>query len=120
MKLIPSWLVLTVAVMATVLIVPGIDVDWSPGVYLVIAAVIALLNITLGVILRLLALPLLVLTMGLFSFVLNAILLLVTDMMMGSLEVDGFGAALAGAVLIAVVAAVVEAITGTVERARTS
>ncbi|MGH3451171.1 MAG: phage holin family protein [Haloechinothrix sp.] len=107
MKLILGWLVLTITVAATVAIVPGLDVDWSPGIYWVIAAVLALVNVTLGVILRLLAFPLLVLTLGVFSLVLNAILLLVTDWLMDSLEVDGFPAALGGSIVITLVAMVI-------------
>jgi putative membrane protein len=115
MKLIVGWLVLAGAVMVTVVLVPGIEVDWSPGMYMAIAAVFALVNVTLGVVLRLVSLPLLVLTLGLFSFVLNAVLFLVTDRLVDSLEVDSFWAALSGAVVIACVAAVIEGIARRIE-----
>lgn len=115
MRLILGWLVLTSAVMVTVLVVPGIDVDWSPGVYWAIGAVFALVNMTLGVILRVVSLPLLVLTLGLFSLVLNAILLLVTDWLLDSLHVEDFWAALGGAAVIALVTMIVEGISGSFE-----
>jgi putative membrane protein len=111
MRLILGWLVLTIAVMLTVVLVPGIDVDWSPGIYWAIAAVFAVVNVTLGVILRLVSLPLLVLTWGLFGLVVNAILFLVTDWLLDSLDVETFWAALLGAAVISLAALVVEAIS---------
>jgi putative membrane protein len=116
MRLVLGWLILTVAVMVTVALLPGMDVDWSPGTYLTIAAVFAILNVTLGLILRFVTLPLLLLTRGLFSLVLNAVLLLVTDWLVDSLDVESFWAALAGAAVISLVAAVIEGIARSLQR----
>lgn len=116
MRLVLGWLILTVAVMVTVALLPGMDVDWSPGTYLTIAAVFAILNVTLGLILRFVTLPLLLLTWGLFSLVLNAVLLLVTDWLVDSLDVESFWAALAGAAVISLVAAVIEGIARSLQR----
>lgn len=111
MRLILGWLVLTIAVLVAVPIVPGIDVDWTPGVYLVIAAVFGLVNVALGAVLRPLSVPLLIPLWALLSFVLNAIVLLITDSLVGSLEVEDFWAALAGVAIITLMAAAVEGVT---------
>jgi putative membrane protein len=116
MKFILGWLVLTLAIAATVALFPGIEVDWSPGIYWAIAAVFGFVNVTLGLILRLVSLPLVLLTWGLFSFVVNAVLFLVTDSLVDSLDVDGFWAALGGAAVVSLVAAVIEALTKSIDR----
>jgi putative membrane protein len=116
MKLILGWLALGIAVAVTVLVVPGIDVDYSPGVYWAIAAVFGIVNVTLGTILRFVALPLTVLTLGLFGLVINAAMFLVTDWLMDSLQVDGFLPALFGSVVIALALVAVEGVAMTVGR----
>ena len=83
--------------------VSGIDVNGGAGTYLLVAIVLASVNAVLGSILRLLTFPLIVLTLGVFSLVINALMLMVTDGLMDSFDVDGFGPALLGAVIIAVV-----------------
>ena len=66
-----------------------------------------LLNALLRPILALLSCPLLILTLGLFTFVINAVILLVTSALSGSLgigfHVDGFGSAFLGALVVSVV-----------------
>lgn len=87
-RLFLAWLVLAVAVMITVGLLPGLEVDWSPGVYMAIAAVFALVNLFLGPVLRLLSLPVMLATLGLFAFVINTALFLLTDWLMDSLHVE--------------------------------
>ncbi|HEY3142938.1 MAG TPA: phage holin family protein [Acidimicrobiales bacterium] len=110
MKWILGWVALTVGVMVTVAVFPGISVDWTGGVFAAIAAVFTVVNLTLGLILRVLSIPLLVLTWGLFGLVINAIVFMVTDWVMGSLHVDSFWAALGGAAVISFVAFCIEAV----------
>ena len=100
-----AWVILAVAVMVTVAVFPGIEVDWHPGTYLLIAAVFATINLVLGPILRLLSLPVMALTLGLFSLVINTGLLLLTAALMDSLHVDNIGAAFAGSIMISLVRA---------------
>jgi putative membrane protein len=97
------WVALAATVWLTTLLVPGIDVDGRIGSYLAVAAVLATVNAVLGTLLRLFTFPLIFLTLGLFSLVISAWMLLVTDWMMETLTVDGFGAAFAGAIVIAIV-----------------
>ena len=106
--LLIRWLILAVAVWVTTALVSGIDVNGGAGTYLLVAIVLASVNAVLGTILRLLSFPLIVLTLGIFSLVINALMLMVTDSLMDSFDVDGFGPALLGAVIIATVTLVLD------------
>src|SRR5262245_26767698 len=83
-------------------IVPGINVYGGFGWYLWIAVIFSLVNLILGPIFRLLSLPLIVLTLGLFLLIVNAALLGITAALTSHLSVDSFGAAVLGGLLIAV------------------
>ena len=75
-----------------------------------LAVVYGLLSAIIGTLLRLLTLPLMVLTAGLFEFVINAGLLLVTDWLTDWLEIDGLISALVAAVVLAIVSVVIGAV----------
>lgn len=72
-----------------------------------VALIFGLINTFVRPIVRLLTLPLFILTLGLFTFVVNALMLLLTsavsDRLDLSFRVDGFGAALLGALVVSVV-----------------
>ena len=72
------------------------------GTYLWIALIFAVVNTILGPIVRLISLPFVWLTLGLFLFVVNAALLGLTALITDRLQVDGFWSAIAGGFLIAV------------------
>jgi putative membrane protein len=110
--LIVRLLVNAVALWIATLIVDGIDVDASTtsGEVLTILAVAALfgvVNLFVKPIVKLLSLPLYILTLGLFTFVVNALMLLLTSWVAGLLgvpfDVDGFWNAVLGALVISVV-----------------
>lgn len=107
------WLVLAAAVWATTALVPGIVVAGGIGTYLLVAAVFATVNAVLGAIVRLITLPIIFVTFGIFSLVINAWMLLVTDRLMDTFDVDGFGAAFGGAIVIAFVTLVLHAVLRT-------
>jgi putative membrane protein len=98
-RLLQRWLGVAVTVALVVLVLPGIDVDWSPFTFLWIALVFGLVNATLGRILRLLSLPIMLLTLGLFAIVINIALLYVTSWLT-DLHIDSFGAAFGASILI--------------------
>lgn len=102
---------LAAAIAITAWLLPGIHIDWHPGIVLWIAVVLATVNLFLGSILRLLSLPITVLTLGLFGIVINALMLLVTDWLIDSFDVDGLLAALGGAVVISVVGTLLGLVT---------
>lgn len=105
MRWLRGWIVLAVAIALTVWLFPGIDVDWHLGIYLWIALVFAVVNLFLGTILRFLSLPITLVTLGLFGIIINAILLLVTDWLIDSLDVDGLLTAVGAGIVISLVRA---------------
>ena len=93
--------VLAVIIGVVASIVPGIDVHGGVGWLLWIALIFALVNLILGPIFLLFSLPLIILTFGLFLLVVNAALLAITAGLTEHLDVDGFGSAVLGGLLIA-------------------
>jgi putative membrane protein len=81
---------------------PGIQVSGF-GSALVAAMVLGILNAFFRPILIILTLPINILTLGLFTFVINALLLMMTSGVIGGLVVAGFGSALLGSLIISVV-----------------
>ena len=87
----------------------GVDVVPNPdgplgefGTWLWIALIFAVVNAIVGPILRLLGLPFVLLTLGLFLLVINAALLGITAALTDRLTVDGFGSAVLGGLLLAI------------------
>ena len=70
---------------------------------LLVAVIFGLVNAVVRPIAKLLSLPLIVLTLGLFTLVINALMLLLTDWLTASLEIDGFGSAIWAAIIITLV-----------------
>jgi len=97
--LLIRWFILTLAILFAGYLVDGISVSgvWSA---LFAALVLGMLNALLRPLLIILTLPLTLLSLGLFTFVINAFLLMMTSGVIGGLVVDGFGAALGGALVI--------------------
>jgi putative membrane protein len=81
-------------------LVPGFEVNGGFGWLLWIAFLWSVINAFVGPILRLLSLPLIVFTLGLFLIVINAALVAITAWLSDHLDVDSFGAALLGGLLI--------------------
>jgi putative membrane protein len=79
---------------------PGFKVD-SWGSAILAALVLGLVNATLGTLLRLLAFPLILLTLGLFYFVVNAFVLIVVAFLVPGLHINGWAPALIASVALA-------------------
>jgi putative membrane protein len=103
-RIFSSWLILATGIALTAALVPGIDVDGGVASYFWIAAVFALINLLLKPVIRLVAAPLMVVTLGLFSLVINGLLLALVAWLMDDLAIDGFVAALSGGLAISIVA----------------
>lgn len=112
-KFLQSWLVNTLAVLVAVYIVRGIH--YQKALDLVVASLLlGVLNAVLRPVLMFLALPLLILTLGLFTLVINAILLyFVGNLLRPEFSVDTFWDAFWGALVISVVSLVLNLLTGT-------
>lgn len=101
-----------VAFWAVVAIVPGIDiVPATTQNFLLIAAVFIIVNEVVTPVLRFLGAPLTCLTLGLFALVINGAVLLLVGALMDSLVIDGWGAAIIGAIVLAIVSGVVNFFT---------
>ena len=101
-----------VAFWAVVAIVPGIDiVPATTQNFLLIAAVFIIVNEADTPVLRFLGAPLTCLTLGLFALVINGAVLLLVSALMDSLVIDGLGAAIIGAIVLAIVSGVVNFFT---------
>jgi putative membrane protein len=108
------WIISTVAVLVATKIVPGITYHrWSDLV--VATLLLGLLNTFLRPLLMLLSLPLLIFTLGLFTIVINALLLLLVSGLLGAdhFKVDGFWSAFWGALVISVISILLNSLTGT-------
>ena len=94
-------LVTAVAVLIAARVVPGIRVK-SFGSAVVFAFVLAVLNVILGKVLIVLALPFVLLTLGLFLIVINGFLFWLADKVVEGVEIDGFGSAMLGSLVTSV------------------
>jgi putative membrane protein len=102
-KLLVKWLVLAVAVAVASSIVPSVHVDGGALGVLWVAALLGLVNAVIGPVLRVLAFPLTVLTLGLFAIVVNAALLGIVAGLSSHLDIGGFWATCAAAVIVSLV-----------------
>ncbi|XOV87879.1 MAG: phage holin family protein [Pseudomonadota bacterium] len=80
---------------------PGIYVE-NYGTALGVAIVYGLINITLGTVFKILAIPLILLTLGLFLLLINTFLLWLTDALFENFEIDNMGTTFVAAVLITI------------------
>lgn len=90
------------AVVLTVNIVPGIEVSGGWLTILLVALVWSVITMVIRPVLSVLTLPITLITFGLFAFVLNALLFWAMEFVVPGFSVDGFLAALLGAVVLSV------------------
>ncbi len=116
MRLLIRWAISALSLFAAAWLVPGIHVDDSRGwvVYAVMAVVLSLVNALVRPLLKLLTCPLILLTLGLFTLVINAVTLLLAaylanDLFHVGFYIDGFWPALWGAIIVSVVSIVLSA-----------
>ena len=102
MRLILHWLLSAVALMIVAHVVPGFYVRNFTAA-LIAALVIGLVNATLGLLLKVLTFPFIILTLGLFWFVVNAMMLMVASSFVPGFAVRGFVPAFWGAIVLALI-----------------
>jgi putative membrane protein len=108
--LLLRWLILTAAILAAAYLINGIEVRDFLSAFLA-AAVLGILNAIFRPLLILLTLPLNILSLGLFTFVINAFLLKLASGVIPGFEVHGFWTALFGALIITLVSSLLSALT---------
>lgn len=102
LRLLLSWLIIALALVLIAQILPGIEVaTW--GTAFIAGLVIGLINLLIRPILQLLALPITMLTLGLFAFIVNAFLFWLASVIVPGFEVYGFLSALLGSLILALV-----------------
>jgi putative membrane protein len=107
MQILARLLINAAALWAATRLVPGISFTGEWPWLLVVALIFGVLNVSVRPVLWFMTLPLLLVTLGLFTFVLNAVMLWLTGVVSDALalgfHVDGFGAALFRALVVTVV-----------------
>ena len=102
MALLITWLATAIGLGFATLIIPGIKANSFPA-FLIAAAVLGLINAFIRPALWLLTAPLSVLTFGLFILVINALMIMLAAALVPNFEVKGFGSALLGAIIMALI-----------------
>ena len=111
MTILIRWVVLAVAFGITSWLLSGMDVSGGVGAYLWIAALFGIVNAVLGTLLRLLTLPLMIITLGLFSIIVNAAMLELVDAISSHLTIDDFfWTAIWAAIILAITAVTLDLI----------
>ncbi|HYJ69734.1 MAG TPA: phage holin family protein [Nocardioidaceae bacterium] len=104
--LLVRWAIVSVAIAIVAAIMPSIDVEGGFFGLIGVALVFGLVNALIGPVLRLVSLPLTLITFGLFGLVVNALLLAISAGLLDNLDVGGFLATIVAAFLISVLTAV--------------
>ncbi len=112
MRLLLRWLVVALALLITASVVPGIRIEGSNAwvTVAVVAVVLGLVNATIRPLLSFLSCGLIILTLGLFTLVINAVMLglsswIAVNLLGIGFYVDGFVPALIGAILVSIISA---------------
>jgi putative membrane protein len=112
--LLIRWAVLAAAFAVTAWLLSGMDVSGGVVAYIWVSALFGIVNVLIGTILRLLTLPLMLLTLGLFSIVVNALLLEITDALTSHLTIDDFfWTAIGAAIILSIVSMVLDLVVRT-------
>jgi putative membrane protein len=112
-SLLIQWILTAVALLTVAHLVPGFRVT-GLGAALAAAAIIGLLNATLGALLKLVTLPLSILTLGLFLLVINSLMILLASHLVAGFAVRGFAPAFWAAALLALLGMVIRAVSDNV------
>jgi putative membrane protein len=106
-SLVLHWILNAAALWVAAALIPGLDFNGGPWKLLLVAAVFGIVNSTLRPLLTILTCPLIVLTLGLFTLVLNALMLMVTGWLSESwnlgFAVSGFWSAFFGGLVVGIV-----------------
>jgi putative membrane protein len=108
MKILARWLLLAAALLLVTTVYPAVSVDGFTAA-LVAAFVLGLLNTLVRPVLVLLTLPVTVITLGLFLFVINALMFWAAASLLDGFNVTGFAAALIGSLIYSLCGLVIDA-----------
>ena len=103
MHFLVRFLAIAVAVYLTVNLVPGITVTGGWMTMLIVAIVWSVITMVIRPVLQLLSLPITIITVGLFSFILNALLFWAMELVVPGFDVAGFFPALLGSIVLSLI-----------------
>jgi putative membrane protein len=102
-RLLVRWACNVVALYAAAALLDGVTFGGEWGTLIAAAAVFTLVNAWLRPLVKLLSLPFIVLTLGLFLLVVNALMLYVTDWLVADFDIRSFGAGVLAAIIVSLV-----------------
>ena len=108
--LLLHWILSAIALLIVSRLVPGFDVR-GLGPAMIASLVIGLLNATVGFVLKIITLPLAIVTLGVFLLVINAVMILVASNIVRGFNVHGFLPAFIGAIVLALLGMLIKAVT---------
>ena len=116
-SLLISWVLLALAFALTSWILSGLTVSGGVWGYIWVSALFGIVNVVVGTIVRLLTLPLIVFTLGLFLIIVNALMLELTDWLTHYLTIDSFfWTAIWAAIILSIVSLVLDLTLGRAAR----
>jgi len=110
MNIIIKWLINTVAVTIAAFLIPGVKLT-GLGAALLAAVVLGLVNAVIKPIFIILTLPINILTLGLFTLVINALMVLLVGKLVPGFEIFGFWWAMLFSIILTTVSAILNAMT---------
>lgn len=110
MRILINLIVTAIIVYLLANFLPGVSVDGF-GSSIIVVMVLALLNFIVKPILQLISIPVTILTLGLFLFVINALIIMLCSYIVGGFQVDGFWSALLFSLVLSIVQSIVGGFT---------
>ena len=110
MRILIRWAISAVAVFVAAQVVPGIELREGLVSLLIVAAVLGLVNTLLGTVLRILSIPFLIITLGLFAIAINMVVLWVTTALTDRIDIDGFSGYFWAALVVSIVTLVLRVV----------
>ena len=110
MVLLVRWILFALAIVFVAWLVPGIEVENFQSVMLV-TVIIALINIFIRPLIVFITLPINILTLGIFTLVINALLLMLAGYLAPGVDVEGFLSAFIGSVVLAFLGLIINMVT---------
>lgn len=107
MRIIFNWFIRALAIAISAYLLPGVGVD-NLMTALILAVVLAAINTFIKPVIIFFTLPLTILTLGLFTLVINALLIMLAGAFVPGFDVDGFVAAFLFAIVLSIVSAVLQ------------
>ena len=107
--LLLNWLLSALGLMMVAYLIPGFQIRGF-GTALIAALVVGLVNATLGFVLKVVTLPLSIVTFGIFLVVINALMLRFAAVFVPGFVVQGFGAAFWGALILSLISLVLRSV----------